>query len=434
MQGRYAAVPVSLPKDRRIVAAAVLAALLVVLLVVVAVAQGIGDPSVPSGDVAVVEDAPDGNISTEEFDVALEQAAAIQGAKQAPPESDPQYDAVRDAAMSNLLAGRWVRGEAAERGISVSDSEIDNQVDEIKQQYGGDKGFQKVLKQGRFTLEQARAQIELQLLSTRIQEEVAPRDEPPDVEDSEIEDFYEANLAQFEQPETRDVREIVNKDQAQVERAKALLESDDSAANWKKVAARYSTDKATKDSGGLRAGVAEGQSEPALEEEIFSAAEGELIGPFKGQSNYYLIQVETIDEAETTPIADVTKQIGQQLSQGKAQEIAQDFQQDLLEKWKARSFCADDYVMDSCENFKPTGEDACVGDDPGEESQGDLGCPAPATPRSVVPPGEAEVFPGQALPVKPQGPIRPGPAEAPAILGPGGAPLAPGGAAPTPTP
>jgi parvulin-like peptidyl-prolyl isomerase len=434
MQGRYAAVPVPLPKDRRIVAASVLAALLVVLLVVVAVAQGIGDPSVPSGDVAVVEDAPDGNISTEEFDVALEQAAASQGAKEVPPESDPQYEALRDAAMSSLLAARWVRGEAEDLGISVSESEITNRIDEIKKQYGGEKGFQRVLRQGRFTPAQAREQIESQLLGTRIQEEVVPQDEPPAVSDAEIEDFYEANLAQFEQPETRDVREIVNKDQAQVERAKALLESDDSAANWKKVAARFSTDKATKESGGLREGVAEGQSEPALEEQISVAAEGELIGPFKGQSNYYLIQVQTINPAETTPIADVTEQIGQQLVQGKQQLIAQDFQQDLLEKWQSRSFCADGYVMDRCENFPPSSEDACVGDDPGEDSEGDLECPVVVTPRNVVSPGQAQVFPGQALPVLPQGPIQPAAAEQPGVIGPGGAPLPPGGGAPTPTP
>ena len=114
-------------------------------------------------------------------------------------------------------------------------------------------------------------------------------------------------MAQFEQPETRDVRQIVNKDQAKVEQAKALLEQDDSPASWKKVAARFSTEEATKDVGGLVEGVAAGQSEPALEEQIFSAAEGELVGPFEGQTDYYLIQVEKITPAETTPLAEVSR-------------------------------------------------------------------------------------------------------------------------------
>ena len=53
--------------NRRIVVAGVLAAFLVVFFVVVAIAQGIGNPSVPSGDVAVVQDAPDGHISTADY-------------------------------------------------------------------------------------------------------------------------------------------------------------------------------------------------------------------------------------------------------------------------------------------------------------------------------------------------------------------------------
>ena len=43
--------------------AVVLAVLLVGLFVGVAIAQGIGNPSVPSGDVAVVEEAPDSEIT-----------------------------------------------------------------------------------------------------------------------------------------------------------------------------------------------------------------------------------------------------------------------------------------------------------------------------------------------------------------------------------
>ncbi len=82
--------------------------------------------------------------------------------------------------------------------------------------------------------------MELRLLSDELQKRVL--DQAAGVSDSEIEDFYNANVAQFEQPETRDVRQIVNSDQAKLEQAKALLEEDDSPASWKKVAARFSTE------------------------------------------------------------------------------------------------------------------------------------------------------------------------------------------------
>ena len=220
------------------------------------------------------------------------------------------------------------------------------------------------------------------MLGEQLQTAVIP--EGASVSDSEIEDFYDANQAQFEQPETLDVRRIVNKDQAQVERAKALLEQDDSPASWKKVAARYSTEDATKDIGGLIEGVTMGQSEPVLEEQLFAADRGRARRPVQGANGLLPDPGREDHPRQTTPIAEVSEQIQQQLVQGKEQETVQRFQQDFAEKWKSRTFCADGYVVNGCENFT-----APVQPIPGA---------APVTPRAVVPPGRAAVFPGQPMP------------------------------------
>ena len=85
MQGRYA--PDLLrarASNKRILVAGVLAVFLVAFFVVVAIAQGIGDPSIPSDDVAVVDDAPDGHISISEFETVLEQTAASSGQEEVP--------------------------------------------------------------------------------------------------------------------------------------------------------------------------------------------------------------------------------------------------------------------------------------------------------------------------------------------------------------
>ena len=75
---------------------------------------------------------------------------------------------------------------------------------------------------------------------------------------SEIEAYYEAEKAtQFTTPASRDVRVIVNKDKAKVEAAKKALEGDQSVANWKKVAPKYSSDPTTKTNGGLQKGITE---------------------------------------------------------------------------------------------------------------------------------------------------------------------------------
>jgi foldase protein PrsA len=406
------------------------AALFVALFVIVGVADGIGQPSVPSGDVAVVQDAPDGTITLAQFQAGLKQTAARQGIKTVPPPSSPQYPAIRDAAMSDLLLSRWVAGEAADRGITVSDTEVATQLAQIKKQQFNNSNaqFQKFLKQAGFTIADARDRVRLMLLSQEIQKQVLPT--TPTVSNDQVTEFYEANKSQFQQPETRDVRQIVNKDQAKVAQAKTLLEQDDSPQNWKKVAAKYSTDKATKDNGGLRKGVAQGQSEPVVEQQIFSAAQGQLVGPIKGQAGYYLIEVQAITPAQTTPLASVSSQIKQQLGQGVQQEVATNFQLDFVGKWSSRTFCASGYVMDRCSNFTP--QDACNGDDPSETGNVDkTGCPAVVPSTVPVAPGEATVFPGQQPQGLPQGPIgAPTPSAQPGVIGPGGAPTLPPGAVP----
>jgi hypothetical protein len=252
----------------------------------------------------------------------------------------------------------------------------------------------------------------------------------PAATSEQVKNFYETNKSQFQQPETRDVRQIVNTDQAKVLQAKALLEKNDSPQSWKAVAAKYSTDKATNNNGGLRQGVTQGQSEPAADAQIFSAPQGQLIGPFKGQAGYYLIEVEKVTPTTTTPLASVTTQIQGQLNQGIQQQIAQNFQNDFIAKWTGRSFCASGYVMDRCSNF--VAQDACNGDDPGETGNLDkTGCPAVVPSVAPVAPGQATVFPGQTVQGLPQGAQGgPAPPAQPGVIGPGGAPQLPPGAAP----
>jgi foldase protein PrsA len=394
------------------VIAAVLAAFLVAFFVIVAIAQGIGSPSVPSGDVALVQDAPDGNISTDQFNAALKQTALGQGITKVPKPSDPQYATLRDAALSNLITQEWVAGEAADRGITASDTDIQNF---IKQNIGPKPSdFTNAAKQAGFTPAEARDQVKLIVLSQNLQKEVVGTT-PPSVPQETVQNFYDANKAQFTTPETRDVREILNKDKSQVDAAKAQLEKSDSASNWKAAAAKYSTDKATKSNGGLRKGVAKGQSEPALDAQIFSAPTGQLVGPFKGQAGYYLIGVDTVTPAAATPLSKVETQIKQQLAQGLQQEQVSQVQASITAKWMARTFCADGFVVQQCSNFTP----------PSTAAQG----APPVQSSGAVNPGTAATFPGQAPAALPQGPQYPA-AKQPSVIGPGGAPTLPPGTAP----
>jgi foldase protein PrsA len=385
------------------------AVLLVGVVVLVAATSGIGKPSLPNDDlVAYVEDAPDGEVTQEEFDAAMEQAAARQQINEIPAPGTPQYDLLKETAMSDLLLSRWVAGEAEELGIEVTDTAIDQELETIiEDQFGGQKQFDRFLEQSKFSDEDALARVELQLLSQRIQEDVIGT-EAPDIPDEEIEDYYDENIEQFETPETRDVRQILNPDQAEAQEAFDQLSEDNSPESFKKVAKEFSTDEATSSLGGLRQGVVEGQNDPLLDQAIFTAPEGEVVGPIGTDAGYYVIQVDAINEASTQELDDQTKQqIEQTLASAEQQRIATEYQADFLAKWRARTVCAEDYTIDRCGNAPPA-PDACSGDDDGEEPATDPttgepteGCPAPVPSTQPVPPSDAG---DPAAAGKPQGP------------------------------
>jgi foldase protein PrsA len=420
--------------------AIVLAAALVVALGAFVISGDSGDPSLPEGDVALVEDAPDGAITEEEFNENLRQAAFNLQLRELPAPEDAQFAQVQESALSNAIQGRWVRGEAAERGIEVTEREIEAALQQIiDEQLGGQKGYEEFLARSEvdgepaFDEDAVRDVAQLTAISDRLQAQAIP-DETPDVPEEDVERYYDQNAEQFQTPETRDVRVVLNPDAAEIDAAIEELGTDPTPADWDAVAKQYSTDEATKSQGGLRRDVSQGQNEPALDEAIFSAEPGAVVGPVAGESGSYVIQVEEVTEAEQTPLDDVREQIVQTLQQGISSDAITRFRDDFITKWTSRTFCRDDLVIDLCANADPA-PDPCPVDDESEQEAADpavldQGCPAPAVPRNVVNPGTGAVFPGQQLPVLPQGPIKPAAEGAPTGLPPGVSPVGPGGAPP----
>jgi len=422
----------------------VLGVALVASFAIVAVAQGIGDPSLDEGELAVVEDAPGGPVTTEDFDFFFK-VAALEAQLPRPPEpGDEGYEDLRDAAMSDAIQARWILGEAADRGIEITDRELDEQLETvIEEQFDGKREeFERFLRETPYDEERAFAELERIEALQRLQEEAVPAE--PDVSDEEIEDYYEANREQFELPETRDVRVITTRTEADAQEALERLEADDSPESFEAVAREFSTDEATKSTGGLREDVVEDQSEPALDEQIFAAPEGELVGPFETEAGFGVLRVEDISEASVTPLEEVRDQITATLQSARQQQIAASFDQDLLAKWRARTFCAEEYRIDLCANAERA-SDPCTA-----EQAEEAGCPAPVASARAAAPGSAVVFGAIPAAPLPQGPCAwldpeefegrtcgawplkepPEPAAAPGGFTPGVTPVPPGTAPP----
>jgi foldase protein PrsA len=404
-----------------------LAVALLAAVLIAATTGGITKDSVPSDDVAVVNGNP---ITNDQFATAMKQAALQQGLPAAPNPGDPQYTTIRDAALNDLLDAAWIQGEAKDQGVEVTDTEVQQQFQQTKSQnFKTEAEYQKFLQTSGFTEADVLLRVKLQLQSQKIQQKI---DETvPKVTDQDVQDFYDQNKKQFEQPGTRDIRFILNKDKAQAEEAKKQLDADPSDANWKKVAAAFSTDAATKGNGGVQQGVTQGTLPPVADKAVFAAPVGQISDPIGTTQGYYVVEVTKENPAGTQPLEQVKSQLQQQLQQKNQQEVFSAFITDYRSKWTDVTICAKGFIIDRCDNYVASPLNAqCSGQQAtAQQPKPDGTCPVGA--RAPVAPGQAGAGSlGGSTGGAPQGPHPAGAGTAaPTGLPPGLSTGAPGGAA-----
>ncbi len=368
--------------------------MLVAIFVIFAVAQGIGAPSVPSGDAAIIKGVPSDAGSVTEAEVkrgtGQQIAATTSESKQKPPKpGSKRYEEARNAAFSEILDQIWIKGQAEELGITVTPKQIETELKTIKKtNFPTEKAFEEFLQKSHFTQDDVDARVELQILSSEIQERVQAQSEPASA--AEIKVYYEKEKAtQFTTPASRDVRVIVNKNESKVEAAKKALEGDQSSQSWLKVAAKYSSDPTTKATGGFQKGITEEFVKGELKKAIFESAPGDLVGPVEYEKNFLLVEPVKETAKKTKTLAEVSSQISQTLTQQKQEEFFSNFVTEYQEKWTARTYCASDFVIERCANYKGSGHPsnalpACYEADPKAPAKE---CPAPVTMNTPAIPG-----------------------------------------------
>lgn len=168
-------------------ALAIFLALLAALVAVFAAVQGIGDPTVPSGDVAIVHGAlaSVSQISKEEFDLALRKAAEGRNLKQVPSPGDAEYAAVENEVLENLLPEIWLKSEARDRGIAITPKEFA-------------KGMRANRREGPYTEDiysraEIRENVHQELIGEAIERELAARAARPTP--AEVAAYYKAERA-----------------------------------------------------------------------------------------------------------------------------------------------------------------------------------------------------------------------------------------------
>lgn len=255
-----------------------------------------------------------------------------------------QYQSLRDQTMNFLIQADWVRGEAKAQNVSVSDSEVQKQFRQTKQQaFPKEKDFESFLKSSGMTMDDILFRVRLDALSNKLRQKVIK--DKGNVSPAQVKAYYNKHKSQFGTPERRDIAIVLTKTKAKAEQAKAALKAGQS---FKTVAKKYSIDQQTKNSGGLLQGVVKGQQDADLDKAAFSAPKGKLEGPIKAQFGYYVFEVKKITKATQQSLAQSTSTIKQQLIAQNQQKALNSFVGDFRKRWTDKTHCRQGYVVQGC--------------------------------------------------------------------------------------
>ena len=296
-----------------------LSLLLSVILAALLAACGGGGSSgpVPAGAIAQVDSTP---INKTSFTALMSVACARYKAQgqDCPKVGTPTYSSLRDSAVTFLVQQEELSQEAKKLGVTVSQQDIEKQVEQIKKTYyqGSQKKLDDALKKDDITLSQLE-QYELRpnLLGQKLQAKVTS---DVKVSDAAAQKYYDANKSSFSTPKTREVRHILVNSKSLAETIETKLKN---GASFAALAKQYSKDKGSAAQGGKLC-VAHGGSSGACSQTVppFDKAAFSLktkdIALVHSQFGWHVIQpIAAIKPAHVQSFAEVKSQIQSNLGQ-----------------------------------------------------------------------------------------------------------------------
>lgn len=193
-----------------------------------------------------------------------------------------KLELLTDAAEEALIS------QAVEReGIAVSDEELQQAADGFRR----DEGLQKTgdmeqwLKEHYMTVEDLEARLEQSVATHKLKDKIATEEA--------VERYFAENRLSFDAARISHI--VVEREGVAAELFAQITEEE---ADFYALARRYSTDRASKGGGGYLGGVNRKELSPAEEAVVFSAREGEVIGPVKTGQGYCVIKVEEFQYGE----------------------------------------------------------------------------------------------------------------------------------------
>lgn len=251
-------------------------------------------------------------VSLAEFNDAFELSQMI--SEQSPMSESESKEMARLQFLRQLLEELIILRRAEELNLTMSDQELEQEIDRIRKDYPGDSFNEVFLKEAIF-YDQWKEKIKKRLLVEKvIQTDLSQK---ISVTAEEITSYYMEHKEEFGNPEMVRVYQILLPTKNQ---AKKVLAEINSGASFQEMARAHSTSP-DKDKGGDLGFVAKGILTEVLDTAIFRRKEGEVSHVVKSDYGYHLFLVTEKRPANQPNLSQLTKIIRKRINEEKLDRV-----------------------------------------------------------------------------------------------------------------
>jgi len=210
--------------------------------------------------------------------------------------------------LATLIRRQVLTPLAEERGVAVTDEEVQEQLEGIQAEFASQSAFEEALKEQGLTLAQLEELISDRALEQKLREAVNEDLAPAD---SEIQAYYEDNIEDFQETEAQHI--LVKKQDLARDLADRLQDARKSQLRtlFARLAKEHSTDRSNKNDAGKLGFFAPGQFVPEFEAGANALGIGEISDPVESEFGFHIIWV---TDREPMPLDEVRGQIVAQIS------------------------------------------------------------------------------------------------------------------------
>jgi len=218
--------------------------------------------------------------------------------------------------VNRYLERLIILDEAKQKGLDVTNAEIQEKVDMIKSRFPDEKTFEMVLSRQKATVKDLEDRIRETMTIARVMDSITPT--TPTVTVEEIKKFYDDNPTRFKKNEEVRASHIlvkVDKGASEAEKKEAREKIEDirkrleKGEDFAKLAEEYSDCPSGKRSGGDLDWFGRGRMVPAFEKAAFSLEKGKISDIVATDFGFHIIKVTEKKEAGTISLDEIKQEL-----------------------------------------------------------------------------------------------------------------------------